>query len=233
MIEILKQARRAFEVATTPLAKDRQEVLEAVAAINQAIAELESQEPVAWAMDYDIESVLSGFSTSLMGTAMRIESAFPKHRVKLLYTTPPAQPAPVQEPVGEFKQSPHGNYVQLVWKTGYVAQQGDKLYTNPPAAQPAQRTEQEPVSKLQEPTAERAWFTIAELNAWADKKLSENPHWVMPKDEPERDEPPPQRTWVDLTPEEILDMFDDQQVYGSKWLEFARAVENKLKEKNS
>jgi hypothetical protein len=42
-----------------------------------------------------------------------------------------------------------------------------------------------------------------------------------------------QRPWVDLTPEEILDMFDDQQVYGSKWLEFARAVENKLKEKNT
>ena len=51
--------------------------------------------------------------------------------------------------------------------------------------------EQEPVGKLQEATAERAWFTIAELNAWADKKLSENPHWVMPKDKPERDEPPP------------------------------------------
>jgi hypothetical protein len=45
----------------------------------------------------------------------------------------------------------------------------------------------------QEPTAKRAWFTIAELNALADKKLSENPHWVMPKDKPERDEPPPQR----------------------------------------
>ena len=42
-----------------------------------------------------------------------------------------------------------------------------------------------------------------------------------------------QRTWVGLTPEEILDMFDDQQVYGSKWLEFARAVEAKLKEKNT
>jgi hypothetical protein len=47
MIEVLKQARKAFEVATTPLAKDRQEVLEAVKAIKQAIAELESQEPVA------------------------------------------------------------------------------------------------------------------------------------------------------------------------------------------
>jgi hypothetical protein len=41
------------------------------------------------------------------------------------------------------------------------------------------------------------------------------------------------KPWVGLTPEEILDMFDDQQVYGSKWLEFARAVENKLKEKNT
>jgi hypothetical protein len=46
----------------------------------------------------------------------------------------------------------------------------------------------EPVGKLQEPTGERAWFTIAELNAWADKKLAENPHWVMPTEEPERKE---------------------------------------------
>ena len=61
----------------------------AITALNAAIEAAEKQEPVAWAMDYDIESVLSGFSTSLMGTAMRIESAFPKHRVKLLYTTPP------------------------------------------------------------------------------------------------------------------------------------------------
>jgi len=60
-------------------------------ALRERLAQPE-QEPVAWAMDYDIESVLSGFSTSLMGTAMRIESAFPKHRVKLLYTTPPQRP---------------------------------------------------------------------------------------------------------------------------------------------
>jgi hypothetical protein len=41
--------------------------------------------------------------------------------------------------------------------------------------------------KLQEPAGERAWFTIAELNAWADKKLAENPQWVMPTDEPEQE----------------------------------------------
>jgi len=40
------------------------------------------------------------------------------------------------------------------------------------------------------------------------------------------------KPWVWLTPEEILDVFDDTNVYGSKWLEFARAIENKLKEKN-
>ena len=44
---------------------------------------------------------------------------------------------------------------------------------------------------------------------------------------------PAQRTWVGLTPEEILDLFDTNNVYGSKWVEFARAVEAKLREKNT
>ena len=29
-----------------------------------------------------------------------------------------------------------------------------------------------------EETQPRAWFTIDELNAWADKKLKENPQWA-------------------------------------------------------
>jgi len=44
---------------------------------------------------------------------------------------------------------------------------------------------------------------------------------------------PPQRPWVGLAPEEISDLFDLNNVYGSKWVEFARAVETKLKEKNN
>ena len=40
------------------------------------------------------------------------------------------------------------------------------------------------------------------------------------------------RPWAGLTPEEVLDLFDVNNVYGSKWIEFARTVENKLKEKN-
>jgi hypothetical protein len=42
-----------------------------------------------------------------------------------------------------------------------------------------------------------------------------------------------QRQWVGLTPEEVLDLFDVNNIYGSKWIEFARTVEAKLKEKNT
>jgi hypothetical protein len=44
---------------------------------------------------------------------------------------------------------------------------------------------------------------------------------------------PALRTWVGLEPEEILDLFDRNNVYGSKWIEFARTVEAKLKERNT
>jgi len=40
------------------------------------------------------------------------------------------------------------------------------------------------------------------------------------------------RQWVGLEPEDILDLFDRNNVYGSKWVEFARTVETKLKAKN-
>jgi len=44
---------------------------------------------------------------------------------------------------------------------------------------------------------------------------------------------PPQRPWVGLTPEDILALFDEHNLYGSKLVEFARAVETKIKEKNN
>jgi hypothetical protein len=41
------------------------------------------------------------------------------------------------------------------------------------------------------------------------------------------------KPWVGLTPEEVLDLFDVNNVYGSKWIEFARTVEAALKKKNA
>jgi hypothetical protein len=43
---------------------------------------------------------------------------------------------------------------------------------------------------------------------------------------------PAQRPWQGLTPEELLDLFDRNNVYGSKWVEFARTVEAALRSKN-
>jgi len=47
-IEAMKLALEAFQVATTPLAKDRQEVLRAIKALEEALAKQEQGEPVAW-----------------------------------------------------------------------------------------------------------------------------------------------------------------------------------------
>jgi hypothetical protein len=41
------------------------------------------------------------------------------------------------------------------------------------------------------------------------------------------------KPWVGLTPEEVLDLFDVNNVYGSKWIEFARTVEAALKKKKA
>ncbi len=51
-IEAMKQALEALEVATTPLARDRQTVLKAQIELLLAIEQAEKQEPVAWMLDF-------------------------------------------------------------------------------------------------------------------------------------------------------------------------------------
>jgi hypothetical protein len=43
---------------------------------------------------------------------------------------------------------------------------------------------------------------------------------------------PAQRQWIELTPEDILTLLDEHNLYGSKLVELIRATESKLKEKN-
>ena len=72
---------------------------------------------------------------------------------------------------------------------------------------------------------QRAWFTIDELNAWADKKLKDNPQWA---------EQPAQRTWVSLTDEEIqTEWVLTPQNDRAEGIWFGRRIEAKLKEKNT
>lgn len=82
--EALKLALEALEVATTPLARDRQEVLRAQAALREALAEQPAQqEPVAWAHKEGLESI-KNFDASIYANG-GFDDAVP------LYTSPPAQ----------------------------------------------------------------------------------------------------------------------------------------------
>lgn len=138
-----------------------------------------------------------------------------------------AQPEPEQEPCGwQF-------YAAGKWHNGMEA--NDHRVNTEAAGIPTRNVYPGPVAQPeQEPTSERAWFTIAELNAWADKKLSENPHWVMPKDKPERDEPPPQRkpeqepvAWLDGPHLVVrLDM-RNRLNYQGPWVDLGRAIPDK------
>ena len=126
------------------------------------------------------------------------------------------------------------------------------------AEQPAQQALDKMAENARElgiqmqPKEPRAWFTVDELNAWADKKLKENPQWAeqpaqqepvawMTKtrsvwktkadetDTPLYTSPPAQRIWVGLTDEEFQWIYD----HGRTPAGMMELVEAKLKEKNT
>jgi len=134
-----------------------------------------------------------------------------------LYTTPPAQPA--QEPVGGMREvfekwaKALPNYMDITrFEAGYSDCNTDSAWAGWQAslAQP----EQEPVGKF-------AKFTDGIWREVTDGSPGVSLYTAT------------QRTWVDLTDEQIFALFDTTNVYGSKWVEFARAVEAKLREKNT
>jgi len=121
------------------------------------------------------------------------------------YTTPPAQPAPVQEPVATLWQ--HGETGRTrITMPGDITDcdarwfKAADLYTTPPAAQPA--PVQEPVAWMKEgwgpdcgPYIE---FYRDDEMGWRDRK-EWTPLYTTP--------PAAQRQWVDLTPQELTKVF--------------------------
>ena len=76
------------------------------------------------------------------------------------------------------------------------------------AEQPAQQALDKMAENARElgiqmqPEEPRAWFTVDELNAWADKKLKENPHWA---EQPAQQEAQAEETVKERTPQERRD----------------------------
>jgi hypothetical protein len=194
------------------------------------------QEPVAWRY----RGILHDFDPS----------DWAEGPVTPLYTTPPAQPAPVQEPVAFFDPQGKGFYWAKPTKiTAPVTVDVEPLplYATPPAA------------PVQEPDE---WLTgcpecgmdsgcDCDSGAWNPPAAPvQKPVWIQPdhlqkaqrapflcRVEPnKRDDfvplyttPPAQRQWVGLTDAEVM------QTMSGDWTSqfyFARAIEAKLKELN-
>jgi hypothetical protein len=129
--------------------------------------------------------------------------------------------APVQEPVGEVNRyglDSHGRkWHGIYWYDANVdVPHGTKLYTTKPA-QPA--PVQEPVGWL---TQARNLVSVSEFTEAEAKLYGWTPVYITP--------PAAQRQWVGLTDAEVM------QIMSGDWTSqfyFARAIEDKLKEKNT
>jgi len=125
------------------------------------------------------------------------------HRAEVL-----AQPE--QEPVGEFKQSPHVNYPTLVWNNGYVAKFGDKLYTTPPKRQPLTDDEINKCDMCGYVGKDKDSIGQCPKCRWDE---------LRPLVEKARQKP--------LTDDQIYDMYNEPRS-DAEMLEFARAIEAAL-----
>jgi hypothetical protein len=134
-----------------------------------------------------------------------------------------AQPAPVLEPVALIRTwhkngDQHAELVDWGMALQFLPDGEHCLYTTPPAAQ------QEPVAWpchiIEADFSER---TITLGMECGDYKVSSGTHWLSTT--------PPQRTWVDLTDDEIQDCDPHEDCW--HLFKIARAVLAKSKEKNT
>jgi hypothetical protein len=194
-------------------------------AIKQALA-APVQEPVAWMFEDDEDNGHKTFiQTPPSPEVVAYLAKWNRPAWVPIYTTPPAQPAPVQEPVAWIEHEWSGSGLRHLHFERREQSVRDEvmnpiwtpLYTTPPAAQPA---------PVQEPVA---WANPNDLKNF-DMKVRTNggPLHTLPLClcTP----PVAQRQWVGLTQEEFRD-FATTFEYGTGGL--IRAIEAKLKEKNT
>ncbi len=140
-----------------------------------------------------------------------------------------ARSAPVQEPVGVFVEDDDIGHVRLIPHQQLKLKDGDKLYTTPPAAQPA------PVQPV-------AWRLNGESSLGHGKVFGKWKSGKPPKDVADlasvdknwslefayTTPPAAQRQWVGLTVDELITLEQKHRRHE----DLSRAIEAKLKEKN-
>ena len=216
MRQALELALEALQVATTPLAKDRQEVLQAITAIKEALAQPE-QEPVAW-------KLMPREATREMLEAM--DECSTEGYDERLYA---GHAASVYMAAWDAQQPQPERYITDAMKVRQAVSQAllDDVYAEeleqPEAKQSGtiSITTPAPIAYLCENATGHKYFR------WKKPSSVYKPIPLYTT--------PPQRIWVGLTDEEIADCAEKMEASDptdSFWREFFRGLEAKLKDKN-
>jgi len=145
------------------------------------------------------------------------------------YNTPPAQPAPVQEPVAEIISDALG-CLTTQWNEEWTPNEGDKLYTTPPAAQRLTAREIELIDGMIEVQLDHAQRCDSIANrTMADKQKGWDMERVALLQKIRATPPAAQRPWVGLADERV------RQLCGSvpSMKAAVREAEAELKELNA
>ena len=148
---VLTLALEALEVATTPLAKDRQEVLRAQAAIKEALAEqprgeatLAQQEPVSWERFMSVEKELQDMTAEFMRVAKELVALKAQQaQIPQVITCPFCESQHVPGWLHDYNmdrmKKPAQQQEPVLWLVNGVVQSSDIpadytgcLYTSPP-----------------------------------------------------------------------------------------------------
>ena len=220
MRQALELALEALQVATTPLAKDRQEVLQAITAIKEALAQPE-QEPVAWKLmprEATREMLEAMDECSTEGYDERLYAGHAASVYMAAWDDAPTPPQPER-------------YITDAMKVRQAVAQAllDDVYAEeleqPEAKQSGtiSITTPAPIAYLCENATGHKYFR------W---KKPSNVYKPIPLYTT-----PPQRTWVGLTDEEVVNLKmlgrDLEFVSMTALRRFARDIEQTLKEKNT
>jgi hypothetical protein len=228
-IEVMKQALEALE-STHDVGCNKTD--EAISALRQAIEQAEkkqAREPKKWV---EVECPLCG--------EMAVAHTHP------VLTAPQPQQAEKQEPVAWMTINAYGEEDDIHYENpeGHLPEGWTykPLYTNPPQAR---QTQDEPLGYW---NAVEGWVELPEEDnkpaAWVEPEFLEHLERVncgtayrLPGEgrQPLYTAPQPQREWVGLTDEEIALVCAEcaASAHRSDDISFARAIEAKLKDKNT
>ena len=144
--EALKLALEALEVATTPLAKDRQEVIRAITVIKEALAQEKAlqalhnenerlglyKDAYAQPEEEKLHPVHIGVDVTREGTAVTAFYRKPDAVMEMFYSQFHPMAQQEQEPVATVTSEAGNPDVRMSWWHEPALPVGTKLYTTPP-----------------------------------------------------------------------------------------------------